>query len=175
MPFGISLAPKVFQHWMCEVVEGLKGLEIVADDLVVVGFGDTDEEAAKDHDRNLEATLQHCKERNIKLNEKKMRLQLKEVPFTCIRLTQEGLSVDPNKVQAILDMPLLKDVAAVQRLLGFAQYLSNFLSPLSDITKPLRELTKNVMELGCHSTEFFGESLKKVVSSTPVLRHYNVQ
>ena len=51
MPFGISSAPEVFQRRMCEVVEGLKGVEIVADDLVVVGFGDTPEEAMRDHNQ----------------------------------------------------------------------------------------------------------------------------
>jgi len=34
---------------MCEAVEGLKRLEIVAEDLMVVGFSNTDEEAAEDH------------------------------------------------------------------------------------------------------------------------------
>ena len=50
MPFGISSAPEVFQRRMCEVV---KGVEVVADDIVVVGFGDTQEEATLDHDTNL--------------------------------------------------------------------------------------------------------------------------
>ena len=36
MPFGISSAPEIFQLRMCEVVEGLKGVEAVANDLVVV-------------------------------------------------------------------------------------------------------------------------------------------
>jgi len=73
MPFGISSAPEVFQRRMREVVEGLKGVKVVADDLVVVGFGDTEDEA-RDHDQNLEATLQRCVERNLRLNDRKLRL-----------------------------------------------------------------------------------------------------
>ncbi len=45
MPFGISSAPEVFQRRMHEVIEGLQGVEVVADDFVTVGFGDTEEEA----------------------------------------------------------------------------------------------------------------------------------
>ena len=45
MPFGVSSAPEVFQRPMHEVIEGLSGLEVVADDFVVAGFGDTLEEA----------------------------------------------------------------------------------------------------------------------------------
>ena len=35
MPFGISSAPEVFQRKMHELIEGLKGVEVVADDFVV--------------------------------------------------------------------------------------------------------------------------------------------
>ena len=73
MPFGISSAPEVFHRRMHEVTEGLKGVEVVADDFVVVGFGDGIEEATSDHDRNLEAFLERCAERNLKLNDKKLK------------------------------------------------------------------------------------------------------
>ncbi len=39
MPFGINSAPKVFQRRMHKLVEDLEGVEVVADDFVVVGFG----------------------------------------------------------------------------------------------------------------------------------------
>ena len=41
MPFGISSAPEVFQRRMHELIKGLTGTEVVADDFVVAGFGDT--------------------------------------------------------------------------------------------------------------------------------------
>ncbi len=114
-------------------------MEVVADDIVVVGCGDTEEEASHDHDRNLDAVLQRC---NLKLNDRKLRLRLREVPFIGHILTPEGLCVDPNKVKAIRDMPPPSDVAGVQRIMGLAQYLSKFVPHLSGATKPLRELTK---------------------------------
>ena len=55
MPFGISSAPDVFQRRMHELIEGLSGIEVVADDFVVAGFGDTLEEAFCDHNKNLVA------------------------------------------------------------------------------------------------------------------------
>lgn len=42
MPFGICSAPEVFQGRMHKVIEGLHGVEVVADDFVVVGSGDMD-------------------------------------------------------------------------------------------------------------------------------------
>ena len=171
MPFGISSAPEVFQCRMCETVEGLKGVEVVADDFVVVGFGETEEIAGRDHDQNLHATIQRCLERNLKLNDRKLRLRLKEVPFIGHVLTPDGLCVDPNKVKATP-----KDVAAVQRLLGLAQYLTKFLPHLSDITKPMRELTKKEVPWSWDAIQQQAlENLKKAASGTPILRYYNVQ
>ena len=41
MPFGIRSAPEVFQRKMHELIEGLRGVEVIADDFVVVGYGES--------------------------------------------------------------------------------------------------------------------------------------
>ena len=53
MPFGICSAPEIFRQRMHELIEGLQGVEVVADNFVVVGQGDTIEDASRDHDNNL--------------------------------------------------------------------------------------------------------------------------
>ena len=62
MPFGISSAPEVFQRRMHELIEGLEGIELVADDFVVIGFSDTMEEAAVNHNKNLGGVLRRCEQ-----------------------------------------------------------------------------------------------------------------
>ena len=49
MPFGISSTPEVWQRTVHEFVEGLQGVEVIADDLIIAGFGNTTEEAYKSH------------------------------------------------------------------------------------------------------------------------------
>jgi hypothetical protein len=71
MPFGISSAPEVWQRKMQEHVEGLHGVEVITDDFVVVGFGSTPEEWHTDHDRNVRAFLERCREKNLKLKKEK--------------------------------------------------------------------------------------------------------
>jgi hypothetical protein len=44
------------------VIEGLQGVEVVADNFVTVGFGDMEEEAIANHDHNLKSLLQRCAE-----------------------------------------------------------------------------------------------------------------
>ena len=51
------------QRRMHELIEGLKGIEVIADDFVIVGYGKTQEEATLPHDRNLIAFLKRCEER----------------------------------------------------------------------------------------------------------------
>lgn len=104
MPFGISSAPEVFHRRMHELIEGLTGVEVVADDFIVVGFGDTREKAVKDlgkgKGKNLDEFLGRCAEKDIQLNNSKV-LRKTEVPFIGHVATDQGLRVDPTKVQAI--------------------------------------------------------------------------
>ena len=176
MPFGICSAPEVFQRRMHQLIEGLRGVEVVADDFVVVGFGDTEEKASVDHDQNVDAFLQRCEERGLKLNLEKVQLRKKEVPFIGHVATGQGLRADPAKVQAIREMPPPTDVAAVRRLLGLTQYLSKFLPHLSDLTKPLQELTQKDTEwVWDHTQKRALDALKKAVTNTPVLRYYTLE
>ena len=175
MPFGISSAPEVFQRKMHELIEGLRGTEVVADDFLTVGFGETHEEAVRDHDANLLAFLQRCEERGIVLNSNKLRLRQTEVPYIGHLTTDQGLQVDPKKVRAITDMLEPTDCASVLRLLVTAQYLSKFLPHLADMMKPLRELTqKDVVWTWGSAQQAALEKLKEAVSSTPVLRYYSL-
>ena len=175
MPFGICSAPEIFQRRMHELIEGLIGVEVVADDFVVVGRGQTEESAIHDHDKNLEALLLRCEERGVRLNADKLKLRMPEVPFIGHVATGQGLCVDPAKVQAIKEMPIPKDMAGVQQLLGLTQYLSKFLPHLAEITKPLRELTqKDTTWVWEHPQQEALDKLKEAVMSTPVLRYYNL-
>ena len=53
VPFKLSTAPEEFQRRIDVALEGLLGEKAVADDILVFGRGDTDEEAFEDHDCNL--------------------------------------------------------------------------------------------------------------------------
>ena len=89
--------------------------------------------------------------------------------------TRKDLCVDPHRIQAIIEMQPLKDVADAQCLLHLTQYLSKFLPNLSDITKSQRECTQKDSEwIWDHPQQDTLDRLKKAVTSTPVLRYYNI-
>ena len=121
--------------------------------------------------------MKHGEEKGIHFNAEKAQLRKQKVPFIGHIATGEGLQVDPAKVKAIYEMPPLTDVAAMQRLLGFVQYLSKFLSHFADIiTKLLRELTQRDMEWVWDEPQENGlQALKTAVTRTPILMYYNTQ
>ena len=142
LPFGISSASEVFQRRMHEVIEGLHGCEVIADDFLVVGYGETEEMGIRDHDRNLRAFLDRCVERDLHLNVDKIQLRVNEVPFIGHTATAQGLKPGPGKVDAITMMPAPTDATGVRRFLGMVQYLEKFMPHLTQLTSPLRELTR---------------------------------
>lgn len=42
LPFGVSPAPELYQKMQHEILEGLKGVECLCDDILVYGWGDTE-------------------------------------------------------------------------------------------------------------------------------------
>ena len=60
LPFGVSVAPEVYQRKQHELLAGLKGIAPIADDVLTVGCGDRGEKADRDHDVKLLALMERC-------------------------------------------------------------------------------------------------------------------
>ena len=175
MPFGINSAPEVWQQRMHELVEGLAGVEVIADDFLVCGFGDTPEEALANHDQNLKAFLVRARERNLTLNNEKLKLRQVQVSFIGHLLTAQGLLPDPSKVQAIADYPAPTNLAELRTFLGMVQYLAKFCQHLSTVSQPLRQLEKKEVEWCWQQPqeESFNK-IKELVSKAPLLQYFDV-
>ena len=175
LPFGVSVAPEVYQRKQHELLAGLRGIEPIADDILVVGCGNTDEEAESDHDTKLLALLDRCREVKLRLGVKKLQFRVPEVQFHGHILSVVGLKPDPEKVRAIIEMPNPTDAKGVQRLIGFANYLAKFMPHLSGVCEPLRRLLDKDTEwhwLPKHDAAM--QELKRLASTMPVLRYYDV-
>ena len=140
MPQGICSAPEEYQRRQNELIDGLRGVDVIADDILCYGCGDTMTEALKDHDDNLIRLLERSRQSNLKFNKGKLRLRLTEVSYMGQLLTSEGMKPDPVKVDDLVNMPPPNDKKGVQRLLGCVNYLSRFMPDLSEKCEPLRKL-----------------------------------
>ena len=174
MPFGVSLAPEEFECKLHEKLDDLPGVVVLRDDVLVMGYGETQEEAIEDHDSNLIKLLQRARETNLKLNKSKIKLRQPEVKFMGHVITNQGLKPDPDKVQAVDEMPRPTCKKELATLLGFVNYLSKFLPRLAEVTQPLRELAaKDTPFLWSPQHESAFANIKQLVADHPVLKFYD--
>ena len=90
---------------MPEAPEGLQDVSCIADDILVVGQGETREEANQQHDLNVFAPMKRARERNLRLNPQKIQFKLPKITFMGHVISEQGVEPDPSKVKAINDMP----------------------------------------------------------------------
>ncbi|CAB3988819.1 Hypothetical predicted protein [Paramuricea clavata] len=88
--------------------------------------------------------------------------------------SSEGIKIDPDKVEAVKEMPRPTDVEAVQRLNSFVNYLAKFLPKLADVMEPIRRLTRKDTDwIWAKEQEKAFEDVKKLLTEAPVLSYYN--
>ena len=174
LPFGVSPAPELFQQVLDQNLEGLPGIFIIADDILITGKGATVEEATQDHDANLAKLLARCRDKNITLNYDKFDLRCDEIAFMGHKLTADGLKPDPRKVDAITEMPRPTNVAEVQRFMGMVQYLTKFIPNLSTVSAPIRKLThKDELFIWTEQQDTAFTKIKELVAVSPVLSYFD--
>ena len=85
-------------------------------------------------------------------------------------LSQSGISSDPDKVSAILEMRQPASVPKIRRFLGMANQLSKFTPNVAEITKPLRNLLSHRNQWCWEETQRSAfKQVKHVLTKSPVL------
>ena len=95
MLFGINSALEELPIRVTTALEGLEGIASIADDVLIYGEGETDEEADVNHDIHLVQLMERCKERWLKLNPIKFKFKLPQLKFTGHWMTKAGVAIDP--------------------------------------------------------------------------------
>ena len=168
LPFGTSVSSELFQKRLDQALEGLDGVIGVTDDVIVHG------EDMEEHDRNLKALLERCRKVGIRLNKEKADLRKSEITFLGHKITKDGLMIDPEKLEAVKEMPKPQDVEGVRRLCGFVNYLAKFLPKLSEVLEPIRVLTRDdVVWNWTPACDRAFETVQKLVTEAPVLAFYD--
>lgn len=171
MPFGIKSAPEVYQRLMEEVLEGLEGVIVSADDILV--FADT-VDILDVFTRNL---LERLMTRGIRLNKDKCVLTpLQEIKFLGHIVSSDGVKPDPDKVDVLKKMKPPNNVEELKKFLGMITYLSKFIPNFSELTAPLRELQKKEIAWCWDDTrqEAF-KILVEALDKDSLLRYFDVK
>jgi hypothetical protein len=85
-------------------------------------------------------------------------------------ITKEGIAINPNKVQSVLEWHAPKNVKEVRGFLGMAGYYRRFIKGSSKIARPMTKLLrKNITFIWDEKCEKSFEELKDKLTTTPVL------
>ena len=80
------------------------------------------------------------------------------------------IEVDPDKIKAILDMPVPRTEKEIKGFLGRLQYFSHFIAKLTDICEPIfRLLMKNHPSVWNNDCQLTFEKIKEYLLSSSVL------
>jgi hypothetical protein len=147
-----------------------KFVVVFIDDILV--YSQNEEE----HAEHLRIILTRLRDKQLYAKFSKCEFWLKKVPFLGHVLSDEGISVDPTKVQEVLDWKAPTMVFEVQSFLGLAAYYHRFILDFSKIAKPMTQLLhKDVKFVWTPECEEAFHTLRTLLTSTPVLAQLDIE
>ena len=170
MPFGLTNAPATFQAFINNVLREYLNQFVVIylDDILI--YSKTKEQ----HVQHVCKVLQALQNTGLWVKPEKSLFHSKEVHFLGFIVTPEGLQMDPEKIQSVVEWPVLKNVKEVQSFLGFTNFYRKFIEKYSKITSPLTELIRKDQKFkwSPEAQKAFNE-LKKRFTSQSILMSFN--
>ena len=126
LPFGLCNAPSTFQRLMNLISTGLQWSSclVYLDDVIILGKN------FANHVHNIQLVLHRIKDAGLKLQPTKCYFFRKAVSYFCHIVSEQGVAVDPGKVEKIKLWPLPTSAHEVQQFLGLANYYRRYIKDL---------------------------------------------
>ena len=118
----------------------MEGVTGIADDMVIA---DRDE---MEHDRNFLAFMEKYMSNNLTLNAKKIQFKQSQVSFYGHCWLKQGISLDPEKLEALNHMEFPPDKETMKSFLGMVKYLNQYSALSAHLTAPLSALTHQAVD-----------------------------
>ena len=166
MPFGLTNAPATFMDLMHRVFRLYLDHFFIMFINGILIYSRTQEE----HERHLAIVLQTLREHKLYVKMSKCEFWMKEVKFLGHVVSEQGVVVDPAKIEAVIKWQPPKNVTEVRGFLGLAGYYRRFVEGFSKLAMPITSLTKKgekfLWTLECELVFF---TLKEKLRTAPIL------
>ncbi|GJW65779.1 putative reverse transcriptase domain-containing protein [Tanacetum coccineum] len=166
MPFGLTNAPTVFMDLMNRVCKPYldKFVIVFIDDILIYS------KTKEDHEVHLGLALELLRKEKLYAKFSKCEFWLQEVHFLGHVVNQNGIHVDPSKIEAVKNWKTPTTPSEIRSFLGLAGYYRRFIANFSKIAKPLTSLTQKNQKYvwGVEQEEAF-QTLKNNLCDAPIL------
>jgi hypothetical protein len=138
MPFGLTNAPTTFQALMNDVLQDFICVFVFVffDDILI--FSDS----WSSHLQHVRMILQRLQEHGLTVKRSKCSFDATLVQYLGHVISDQGVAMDTDKVEAVRAWPLPRTVRAVMGFLGLTGYYRKFIRSYGDIATPLTKLLK---------------------------------
>ncbi|KFD49780.1 hypothetical protein M513_09375 [Trichuris suis] len=168
LPFGVDVAPSIFQRFMDTCMAGLEGVKAYLDDVLITGRSE------EEHWKRVEDVLARLSEVGVRLRRDKCIFGVKEVEYLGFRIDSQGVHPTAEKVEAIQKAPSPTNKTELQAFLGLLNFYSFFLPGKAEVLEPLHRLlgNKSIFVWQEQHEQAFRRA-KELLLSSKVLVHYD--
>ena len=168
LPFGVSSAPSIFQRVMETLLQGIPGVCVYLDDILITGHTEAE------HLENLTEVLRRLAKGGMRLKKNKCAFMLDSVDYLGHTISADGLRTSEAKIKGIVNAPTPQNVSELRSFLGLVNYYGKFLPDLATILAPLYSLLRKHKRWhwGKEQEEAF-EHVKQLLLSSEVLVHFD--
>jgi hypothetical protein len=166
MSFSLRNALAYLMHLINSVfmTELDKFVVVFIDDILIYSKNE------REHAKHLRIVLQRLRDHKLYAKFSKCELWLNSVKFLGHTISKDGISIDPSKVQEVMDWKPPKFIHQIRNFLGLAAYYRRFITDFSRIAKPMTELLKKrVKFVWSEACEKAFHTLRQHFTSAPVL------
>lgn len=168
LSFGVSSAPSIFQKTMEQILDGIPGVCVYIDDILVAA------PSKECHLKLLATVFTRLSKYNVKVNKEKCQFLKKSVTYLGHVIDRKGIRPTEEKVEAILNAPRPTCVKELRALLGLVNFYHKFLPNLSTVLAPLYNLLKAGTKFNwSQSCEKAWLQCKDLLVENKVLAHYD--
>jgi hypothetical protein len=139
---------------------------VFLDDILV--YSKSEEE----HEQHLRMVLQVLREHQLYAKLRKCSFYQRQIHYLGHIISEEGIVVDPEKVEAIREWSAPRNVVEVRSFMGLAGYYRRFIAGFSKIAHPITSLQRKEKKFQwTEECEKSFQRLKQLLTSAPILEN----